>query len=205
MSRARDNIHSDRSREDIDRDQEAQRKAADLRLAMLYAADPVKYRQAMDEMFRLGMDAKVHERTRAGCLKDYTRNALQQVAPTPNVTINQGAVIDAAGLLRLVQSEGAGHTTGGGPGLSTPANPPAIPTRDLQDAHRLSEPVEQEGLHASEATDGLPERVRSEVVPEAAPPALRAPVPAETVGGRCPACRARTDDEPHECPVPKEV
>lgn len=200
MSRARDNIHSDRSREDIDRDQEAQRKAADLRLAMLYAADPVKYRQAMDEMFRLGMDAKVHERTRAGCLKDYTRNALQQVAPTPNVTINQGAVIDAAGLLRLVQSEGAGHTTGGGPGLPGASDTIGLPNQTPSDECRSP----KAGVTgAFEATDGLPERVRSEVVPEAAPPALGAPEPTETAGDRCPACRARTDDEPHQCPVPE--
>lgn len=74
------------------------------------------------------------------------------------------------------------------------------------DVLRLSEPVQQEGLPASEPTDGLPERVRSEPAPVPPAPALARPVPTETVGGatgRCPQCHCRTDDEPHECLVPE--
>jgi hypothetical protein len=207
MSRARDNIHSNRSREDIDRDQEAQQKAADLRLTLLYTADPAKYHAAMEEMFRLGMDVKVGERTRAGMLDSYTRRTLDLVQPTPGVTINQGVTLDAATIMTLVRDGGSGVPNSGSlvpseiqPSLPTPTphlmgtgeNPPSD--------HWLRQPVvhQQDG-----GTDGPPERASSAPAPDGPPAAPRSREADETAGdpARCPACHARTDDEPHACPV----
>jgi hypothetical protein len=208
MTRARDNIQSSRSREEIDHDQQAQRRAAELRLQMLGALDPVKYQEALDEMHRLGVDPKTSRRTRAGLLAAYAREVRGLVAEKPTVVLNQGAVIDAAGLLRLVAPEGAANTTGCGPALPTPPDTIGLPTPTPVDDLRPKRPEvhvpEDRGARAQEPSPATTSGVwfPPAPTPAAAPPVR--PVADGALGdptGRCPQCHARTDDEQHACPL----
>jgi hypothetical protein len=199
VSRARDNIQSSRSRDDIDRDAAVRSETQRLRLELLHTQDAEKFQAIQQRMAEIALDKRTPVKTAVQAGAAHQRAVIGLVQNPPQVTINQGAVLDAASLLRLVAPEEAGHTTGWGPALPTTADPAPLLRATASD------PSENLGLRVpavpdtSEPTDGPPARVRSGGGPEATPPALRAP---EYL--RCARCGARTDDEPHACPVPEE-
>jgi len=158
------------------------------------------------QVLRESMNDKSERRaTRDNAAISLLREANKAAGNIPQFTLNQGAVVDAAGLLRLVQSEQGGHTTGGTRDLSTPPDTIGLPNPVPSDEPR-SPRAGVTGDH--EAKDGPPAGASSGDAPEATTPALASPVAAETVGDgllRCPDCHATWEDG-HEraCPVPKE-
>lgn len=212
MSRARDNLQSKRSRAEIDHDDEARRQVQELRMELLYTVDAERFRTVMDRMADWALDPKTPIKTAVVAGAAYTQRVTALVQQTPQVTINQGLRLDAAAILQELSAAGVDTTTGGSPALSTPSDPAAIPTGNLQDAHRLSQPVQQEALPAlspaPEPAADTGARVWSADASEATPPALASREAVRAVGdptGRCLLCHARTDDEPHACPVQPEV
>lgn len=147
MGRARDNISSSRSREDIDRDDEARRRVQELKLQMLGAFDPVRYKAVVDELATIGLDRKTVKKTRTQALLGYGRLAGGLVGDGASVNIDarRTVIYDAQSFLREESApDPLPYTTGCGPvigGASDPALPPvgqglddpslgeAVPTR----------------------------------------------------------------------------
>lgn len=124
---ASDNLLSDRSREDIDHDDEVRTKVQVLRARMLDAFVGDKYREVVEELARLALDPRTPQRTRVVALQAYARAAGNLVAPAPQVTVNQGVQIDYRDLLKLVPGDSPGHTSTCGlvlPGASDPLPTP---------------------------------------------------------------------------------
>lgn len=134
-------------------------------------------------------------------------NANKAAGNVPQTIINQGIRLDGPTLMGLVR-EGASGVPNSGSLVSHGEQPPLpAPTGDLQGDRRLEQPVIPPPIDAADRTDGPPERASSAPAPDGPPPAPVSPEPTGTAGDptRCDRCHARTDDEPHQCPVPEDA
>jgi len=116
-------------------------------------------------------DSQARRETKNHAASTLLSAANRAAGNNPSTTINTGVQIAAADLLRLIPAETPAGTTGCGlpPAAFSEALP--TPTRDLQDVHRLSEPVDAGALPAGNPDDALPARVRSgDGTTPAAPP-----------------------------------
>ena len=223
---ARDNIHSDRSREDIDYDAEVRSRTQELRFQMLGAFKPSQYNAVIEELGRLATDPRTPRRTRVVAAGAYARAASAMVAAAPSVNIQQGLSISAADLLRLVQPDSPGttrpetlpYTTTGVRALPTASDPVPNTLGTGDDDHSLRSPVGTDAFGHPEGEDGQDVRVSlptASVLPPAPPAqgvadeepekgtrahvewtARHAPAPPAPAYERCDLCGARTDDEP---------
>ena len=173
---ARDNLSSNRSRDEIDYDDEVRTRVQELRFEMLGAFAGDRYKAVIEELARIALDPRTPPRTRVVALQAYARAAGNLVAQAPVVNIAQGLQITAGDLLRLVPAGQPPGTTGCGVASSEVSLPPEAPTPVLQET--------------AGPGDGDLGPVRPEVIVPVVDPS------------RCPACHARIDDEPaHNCPV----
>lgn len=156
-------------------------------------------------------DPKERRATKDNAALGLLREANKAAGNLPQFTLQQGITLDAAALLRAVAPDGlpVPNSTSDVSSVEQPRLP--IPTADLMaglgDGLGDHCPPKAVVIGTAEPTDDPPDRVRSGPASAPTPDAPRQPEPARAQDDpmtRCPACHARTDDEPHDCPVPEE-
>lgn len=165
MGRARDNLNSTRSREDIDRDAEARRRVAEFRLHMLGAFDPKTYRAIVASLGETGLDPKVNIKTRTQAQLGYERAAgnLVREAPTFNID-NRAGIFTAQDFLREASETDASLGTAGGgvpptmapndpaEALPTPSGDPRLPRAGVVPSDEPSDSLSSGALSAEATT-----------------------------------------------------
>lgn len=199
MSRARDNLRSTRSREDIDHDALARTEVSELRLELLHGQDVERFLKVQRRMAKWALNPRTPEKTAVQAGGAYLRSVIALVQAPPVVNVQQGIQINPGDLLDRVPAAPPAPTTGCGEAPADASSGPETPTPVLQEG--TGPGVGDLRLHPPEVV------VTLDPEPEQGTAAWREwsernpPAPTPSLVGRCEACGMRLDEEPHDCPV----